>query len=397
MSRWVPYVQDVVWGKPLTDDKHLDDAIWKLCSPLERKCDTMVLPANVAKLVFEDELYTKTIVGESMVKALAVIHNGRACFWSNRLRFEADGLPWLTAHRGRAEEDINELRPAEFIKFVQECDKPVIGVPISFEGHANAIIINRVLSTIEHFEPHGAVAQFGDEKNIEAIYKNIKETFVSMLPDYTWVPPDQTCPRLTLSEGTQSLLNKYAPKSKFGGTCVVWSLWYMHVRILFPEVPANELMDKALILAFGEGHVPNANSDTYEDWFSQTMYCNEECQKTRQGVQKLEQFIIAFTQQLISLLDIHEKDGCLVVDGRIEKDCLEKTEEYIQAQARISAKRKADYQAKLDAIDAKYQAKTDALYSELYSDPPQLWQRSRRRSRGRRRTGRRRTGRRRRR
>lgn len=97
--------------------------------------------------------------------------------------------------------------------------------------HANVLIVNLVQKTIERFDPHGGSTFIHNDKrlkNIKRIYKQelidqiLKKSFNKILPDYSYIDLNQTCPYL----GPQSNVDE------FGGLCVTWTLMYFLLRVL---------------------------------------------------------------------------------------------------------------------------------------------------------------------
>ena len=114
--------------------------------------------------------------------------------------------------------------------------------------HANIIIINLLLKTIERFDPHGG-STFLDInnndkriKNLKKVYKQelideiLRDKFKTVLPDFKYLDLNVTCPYL----GPQAKVDK------FGGLCITWSLMYFLLRVLNPSLNLSEINKKML-------------------------------------------------------------------------------------------------------------------------------------------------------
>lgn len=104
------------------------------------------------------------------------------------------------------------------------------------DGHANTLLINTANRTIERFEPHVG-------------YKGILYTepldiylaeFVRELR-YIYLPPLSVCP--ISIQGWQTLESQ-VPKAKGEiGYCLMWSIFYAYLRLVYPEIESSEIID----------------------------------------------------------------------------------------------------------------------------------------------------------
>ena len=130
-------------------------------------------------------------------------------------------------------------------KFMSEIDKCMKHrlIPISLkiiipeEGtHANIIIIDSKLKTVELFEPHGNRGVNSELEDISKAYykisRNVHRFFKAHLPDFKYIPPSKYEPK----HGLQARLDA------FSGLCVTWSILYLHYRVLNPDVSPKKLI-----------------------------------------------------------------------------------------------------------------------------------------------------------
>ena len=81
---------------------------------------------------------------------------------------------------------------------------------------------------------------------------------------YTYLPPSEVCPDFSVGSsytnefgervdakkvGIQGFLNRNRKGSEFAGTCAIWSLWYLHVRLQSPRLGPTEALRKAMGMA----------------------------------------------------------------------------------------------------------------------------------------------------
>jgi hypothetical protein len=128
------------------------------------------------------------------------------------------------------------LIPEDLVKELKKCKNKrfiYIYFDIVWEqrigGHANMIIIDTDNKTIERYEPHGQSLSF-DKKRI--ILKKIDSKFSNKLLDYiglkkyTYISPIDISPKL----GVQVKADAY------NGMCVTYSLMYLQLRIMNPDI-----------------------------------------------------------------------------------------------------------------------------------------------------------------
>jgi hypothetical protein len=339
-----------------------------MCGRDVASCRSVVVPKQVKKLIF-DGIYQRVEMIGQMLKVMQTIHHGRACIFSNSVTFDLDsGKVKITLEGGRANQKIVDLSKTRFSEFVAKCDRPAVGVQIGFKGHANMLVFNKVRKTVEHFEPHGESASHLSDAQNAKLAQMIKDTFLCTtdcaFPGFEYVPPSAACPMVRIGSGTinsefgvkktaggklgmQSILNKTKLNSRFAGTCVMWSLWFLHVRLLYPDLAPSEVMGKALSMAFAASDVPKnvlmQQDDDLDVKHQDLPFCTKElmfdgaekcessddtlrskcpseCKKKialASGGQTLEDFIVQFTQKLIAHIDLTiSKESCISMDKK---------------------------------------------------------------------------------
>lgn len=320
-----------------------------MCGNTIDSCRTTVVPKQVKKLILEDRIYREESFHGPMLKVMQTIHKARACVFSNFINFDVDtGRVTMKLHEGRTNETMVPFDKLEFAKFVERCDKSILGVPISFRGHANMLIINKVQKTLEHFEPHGVEASHASPAENTKFKTMIHDTFLCddcVFSDYTYVPPEASCPIVAIGTGRmkigmQGVFNTAKATSRAAGTCVMWSLWYLHVRLTHPELAPSDVMTQALSMAFDASTIPADKrlSKAYQNMSEcekKTLFnpkaCNDQAVQSScashckaftalaEGGQTMEDFIINFTQRIIAHMDLDiYKMACVETDHKTE-------------------------------------------------------------------------------
>lgn len=140
----------------------------------------------------------------------------------------------------------------------------ILVIPMSvIRGHANMIIINYHRNEIERFEPHGD--RTGHWKvDSGAIDKSIEKSLVNKLNDkitednkknnedeklFTYISPSKLCPNKKGFQAYEGMSIMETNKNNVyikdpGGFCMAWSYFYGFLRLKFPKIAGNELIDK---------------------------------------------------------------------------------------------------------------------------------------------------------
>ncbi len=105
----------------------------------------------------------------------------------------------------------------------------------SGSAHANALFIDLHRGTAERFEPHGARAytMFSDYR-YEALDKALAVYFGSEKLNLKYIAPSEYSPVY----GPQALEHYIEER----GYCAAWSLWYIDMRLSYPDLPRKKLV-----------------------------------------------------------------------------------------------------------------------------------------------------------
>ena len=156
-------------------------------------------------------------------------------------------LRWIETKSGGY---ISVPKPTEkFWKNFKKCsNKRFVVTPFGYNcldsGHANYLIYDKENKTLERFESYGAVDTTclnneNIDKSIESLFKqNLGMDFI-----INYRKPLDFLPKKnfqTLQENENEM-----KRNDPVGFCSVWSLWFIDLRLLNPEVPTKKLIEQA--------------------------------------------------------------------------------------------------------------------------------------------------------
>jgi hypothetical protein len=111
---------------------------------------------------------------------------------------------------------------------------PIVEAPDGF-GHANVVIVNRLLRTVEHFDPHGSKMNDLDDTEQRAFEKAVSGLFLrGPWRNYTYLPPRKVCP----TDGVQNLLIDHGEEHRIKSTCRIWCYHFLSERLADPTKSA---------------------------------------------------------------------------------------------------------------------------------------------------------------
>jgi hypothetical protein len=111
----------------------------------------------------------------------------------------------------------------------KDATQMVLFIGVKDGQHANIIVVDNVNKEVERFEPHGF-----NEEDEEMVDQAIQKAFQG----YTFIPQSETCPM-----GIQGIVEDTEDEYFIKGFCQTWSFLYGLMRITFPKLDPNRLMD----------------------------------------------------------------------------------------------------------------------------------------------------------
>jgi hypothetical protein len=120
----------------------------------------------------------------------------------------------------------------------------------SIAGHANLILVDKKLKTLEHFEPHGE--QMDLSSILDSSQMNIVNSVITDAatiagknkygPEFTMLTRDLTSARWCGSKCLQDFEDKYDPDMIRTGYCITWVFVYLFYRLTYPDVDRQSLV-----------------------------------------------------------------------------------------------------------------------------------------------------------
>ena len=170
--------------------------------------------------------------------------------------------------------DLDEIK-----KLVEGCheDKRFVCAGLSFlyyennvdyGAHANALIFDTEMKSVELFEPHGS--GYGGSKIGRFASREVYDFFGRFFRDemsYKFIRPNNICPR----KGPQSLENKKNKIDVEGGYCLAWSLWYMDMRLKYADIPRDVLMKSILEIFANDDEIALGVIRNYAEVLTESM------------------------------------------------------------------------------------------------------------------------------
>lgn len=144
--------------------------------------------------------------------------------------------------------DINE-----FYKLINISSKRFLGTFIyikwecnSNNAHFNMIIFDKDTKTIERFEPYTKFTKSVPANIMERLDAKLKHDCKKYLK-YKYIPPKQVCPRIGFQtkEESELTVGNLDIFSDPGGFCGAWSLYFLDLKLSFPNYDTKKLMKKA--------------------------------------------------------------------------------------------------------------------------------------------------------
>jgi ankyrin repeat protein len=189
---------------------------------------------NTCSTLSSDFIENKNIY--DFYKSIGILMNSRSEF----LNFE---IVWINNKLYLIENFFNKIK-----KCIDAKSKFII-IPLGIEmkegSHANYIIYDVDKKIIERFEPHGSTTPPGLNYNPELLDTILYSRFKELDKDITYLKPKNYLPKI----GFQ-LLDIFETKKKKigdpGGFCALWTIWYVDMRLTYPEIPPQALVTKLI-------------------------------------------------------------------------------------------------------------------------------------------------------
>lgn len=100
------------------------------------------------------------------------------------------------------------------------------------QSHANMMLYDKKYNSIELFEPHGSSTWYERNK----IFDHLKKIFIKNgLNDINYIGD------ICIGVGPQ---NRQDDDNFYGGFCGIWSTWFADLKLTYPDINSNKLLEK---------------------------------------------------------------------------------------------------------------------------------------------------------
>ena len=126
-----------------------------------------------------------------------------------------------------------------------------IGIELTHAAHANIILFDKTMNTIERYEPYGKDWPPGFNYNPNKLDTNLENLFKNLLEDHKILDIKYYSPKMYEQKiGLQIIdINEHNISKNIGdpgGFCAGWSLWYTEMRIINSNISIYELIPKLI-------------------------------------------------------------------------------------------------------------------------------------------------------
>jgi ankyrin repeat protein len=140
---------------------------------------------------------------------------------------------------------------SKFVGALQKCEARFFAIPLALnygrtlEGHFNSLLIDYQRKTVERFEPHGYKASW--YHNYKLLDQKLESTFRKILPGFKYISPVDYITRIGF-QGYDTVTAKFDTTQFIDiGYCIVWSFWYIDLRLGNPDLELNRLVELAML------------------------------------------------------------------------------------------------------------------------------------------------------
>lgn len=165
-------------------------------------------------------------------------------------------LRWIEGSNGN-ESYISVPKPEKqfWNNFLHCTDKRFVALPFGFTcknfGHANYLLFDKTKKTLERFESFGKVDtecisdELIDKKIPELFKENLKDTEYA---NFTYIKPLVFLPEENVQtiQEDEMRWKKRSKKNNPVGFCSVWSVWYIDLRTMNPDIEPRTLVREAI-------------------------------------------------------------------------------------------------------------------------------------------------------
>jgi hypothetical protein len=142
--------------------------------------------------------------------------------------------------------------PESFITYFNSCtqnDKKLFTiVPLAIildkGSHANYLIYDKKLKTVERFEPHGQSVPVGFDYNYLKLDRALSLLFLDINKKIRYVSPVEYMPKIGFQQ--LGILEQNSKIGDPGGFCAIWTIWYVEQRLTYIDIKNDYLVGQLL-------------------------------------------------------------------------------------------------------------------------------------------------------
>lgn len=227
------------------DNMLLKTEVFAILHLLKKHPNACVYLGDVDTTFKPDPLMPYTTIGfEWNVPLLKLIQPNTPNFWEFALSCKEHGSRFVVCYLVlNAEELPLDREDKTPVKFNLEELEKFTGETMS--PHANMLILDWKLKTLERFEPNGGFFDsyeqykgYGQVRLNKALAKEAAKF------ELKYIPPKNVCPVFGLQtlQHTQLLKNGILIEGDVGGWCQTWSVFYADMRLTYPDIDPATLM-----------------------------------------------------------------------------------------------------------------------------------------------------------
>jgi ankyrin repeat protein len=120
-----------------------------------------------------------------------------------------------------------------------------LGIELKEGSHANYIVYDINNKLVERFEPHGSTTPPGLNYNPDLLDKILYSRFKEFDENITYLKPSDYLPKISF-QLLDILENKKKKIGDPGGFCALWAIWYVDMRLTYPDIHPQKLVNKLI-------------------------------------------------------------------------------------------------------------------------------------------------------
>uniref|UniRef100_A0A6C0H7M7 Ankyrin repeat protein n=1 Tax=viral metagenome TaxID=1070528 RepID=A0A6C0H7M7_9ZZZZ len=159
--------------------------------------------------------------------------------------YENNIFPWLIIYKSEYNYYINSYLNNIINSIIKNntYDYILLFLSINYDNllHANIIIYDIKLNTIERFEPYGNNTNY-----IDTIMDDILEEELTWNTGFKYIRPKEYLPVAGFQTISDENNNNYIKPGDYGGFCLVWCIWYIETKLINKNIHSKIFIEKLI-------------------------------------------------------------------------------------------------------------------------------------------------------